>query len=274
MTSSLRLVAVMIITALASAGCLDFSPPPTTDATPTRTPTATWTPEPTATVATATPTSTSTPEATLTPTETPFNPFGTGAGTSGTAGSNGGFLGGLFPPGALATPAVGLGTPFPTPGTNGAGVSLPPLPPTVGQGEFTSSGPQVLPTPTQTPVSWSCNGDERITFVPDVVTVGQNVLITVTSADVHGYTLLQVVGERGLDSIGMGRGGPGYYWQWSRLMDKPGLFKFEFYAGPRVESRCVTGEVRVIVGGAPPTPTPVPAQIPTATPTRTPRPDH
>lgn len=268
MTNSLRLIAVMFVTALVSAGCLDFSPPPSGIPTVTRTPTATSTPEPTATVATATATSTSTPEPTLTATLTPFDPFA-GAPSSTTGGLGFDFVTPTLP-GLGGNGSQPTGSLIPT--DPGDGTFLPPIPGSA-TGELTStpgSGPGAAST--ATPASWTCHGDERMMFIPDVVTVNEELLITVTSEYEHGYTLL--VGPQPITAGNRGRGGPGYYWQWTRKMDKPGLYHFDFHAGPRVESRCVSGEVRVIVGGPPPTPTPMPAVVPTPTATRTPRPDH
>ena len=111
-------------------------------------------------------------------------------------------------------------------------------------------------------------------FVPENPVLNDDLLITITSSEDHGYTLLVAEGGLGLEKVAQGRGGPGYYWQWRRKLDRPGLFRFHFYSGPRIESRCVTGEVRVTALGPAPTATPIPALIPTATPTRTPRPDH
>ncbi|MCX6021693.1 MAG: hypothetical protein NTZ05_08175, partial [Chloroflexi bacterium] len=309
MIYQVRLAAVLLATALVTAGCLDFGMPPVDGPEPTRTPTATFTPEPTATAPTPTTTSTSTP--TLTPTVTPFafNPFASpqpGSGTAlatpipgtigslptatATSGLGGGLLpinsgtGTFLPPlptGASAPPTQALATPLlpiggvpsvttggaPAPGT---GVTLPPTTggaPSNGAAPGAGTLPVAPPEKTATPISWNCNGDERLEFVPEGPIIGDEVLITVTSAKPLGYTLL--VGPSAIERLGEGRGGPGYYWQWKRRMDKAGSFGFDFFAGPRKDSRCISATLRVGAVGAPPTPTTIPKVVPTPTPTRT-----
>lgn len=115
-------------------------------------------------------------------------------------------------------------------------------------------------------------------FLPESPQVGQEVIITVTSAKEHPYFLLG--GSEPFTQVGPGRGGPGFFWQWKKKVDAAGVSRFTFFSGPAPEHQCVTGEF--LATGGTPTPTPTftitPTVTPTATktptPTGTPRPDH
>src|SRR5712692_2525265 len=94
-------------------------------------------------------------------------------------------------------------TPTPLGGVTPTPTIIPFTPPFSGSPSNTSfSGPVSLPgvgtggssgTGTATsgePVSWNCNGDEKMTFLPETPHIGEEVLITVSSAGNHGYTLM------------------------------------------------------------------------------------
>lgn len=254
----LGLVFLSVFAVAFGVACVEFSPaegPTTQVVAPKSTPIPTFTPPPTS-VPTLTPTSTVTQTPTITPTITPTVLPGTPTVFSIAP----------FPPPLGLTPSTGTGTPtFPGTGTG--------APPGIGG----------VAVPGETP-SWECNGDERMIFVPESPKVGDEVLITVTSAKSHFYFLLE--SSASFTQVGSGKGGPGFYWQWKRKIDTAGVNQFSFFSGPAPEYLCVSGEFRA-TGGTPtvtptltitptvtltPTVTFTPTRTPT--PTGTPRPDH
>ncbi|MBI4498363.1 MAG: hypothetical protein HY689_10730 [Chloroflexi bacterium] len=272
MSTQCRFAAVVILSAFLSVACLSFEPPPPRVLGLTSTPTLTSTPIPFAATATATPelapgvTVTVTPQLTpgVTITTTPQLTPGTGTPVV------------VAPPGT--TPGVGRPATSPTlvppifPGPGGS--VLPPIPGGSGPGTVpggtAGGGASAGPLP-PTIISWECNGDERMDFIPPAPAVGDDLYITVTSGGDHGYVQLQ--GPLPFDKVLDGWGGPGRFWQWKKRADKVGAYVFEFYSGPRREHRCVTGTVQVQPAGSP-TATPTPRILPTPTPSSTPRPDH
>lgn len=266
MSSQRRFAAVVVLCAFLSFACLSLEPPKSRIDGPRPTSTPTFTPIPSPTEPTRTPTATSTvtPTFTASPTVTPTpsfpdftRPFDTlGSGTVVVA-----------PPGQSQSPGSGVPASFPGPANSG----LPGSGTTAGASSGTTGGSAPVAATTPTVVRWECNGDERMDFVPPTPVVGDEVLITVTSAGEHGY--VQLTGLLPIEKVGQGAGGPGRYWQWKKKIEKAGLYAFEFYSGPRKEYRCVSAEFRA-AAAVPPTATATPLVLPTPTPSSTPRPDH
>lgn len=223
---------------------------------------------------TPTPTASITPTFTTSPTPTATSPLDA-LGTPG-AGSVGGPVV-IVPP----TPVI-VGGGFPSSGTTQPPVVVPPVvvPGSNGSGTGSSAGggipvvatpTPVPPTATPTIVVWTCNGDERMDFVPAEPLVGDEVFITVSSAGDHAY--VQMHGPAPFETIGKGTGGPGFYWQWKKKVDKAGSYTFDFYSGPSQQYRCVTGTFRAGTNTLP-TATPTSRIVATPTPSATPRPDR
>lgn len=252
MKNQRRIAAILLVTAVTSVACLSLEPPPRLGITPTAPATQTFVPTATTQPTTPTPTSTITPTFTVSPTITPLPPLR--LDPTGPGGATGTPI--IISPGS--SPASGFPAAFP--GAPGAGI------PSGTAGGGSSGSPLSGEI-----VSWNCNGDEQMDFVPPNPVVGDDIYITVTSKTGHGY--LQLQGSLPYGKVGEGLGGPGFYWQWKKAADKVGKLVFDFYSGPRPEYRCVRNEILVSLA-VPPTATATPRVLPTPTPSATPRPDH
>lgn len=238
------------------AACVDVAPPPSRlSPTPTTTPTNVPTATPVPATATLTSTVTATPTLVV-PTATPFVV--------------------ATQPGIIYDPVTGRPTvpvftpPVGVPTVSGVfpGGVVPGVPITGGNGSTGgSTGAGGGPT-----TAWGCDGDETIQFVPLSPVVGQKVFIYVTAARDRQFVLLYGPQTTGVADKPIA-GGVGLRRAWEVVPTSPGVYTYEFYAGPSPSDLCKTSSFEAVTTLARSIGTPTPsAQQPT--PVATPRPDH
>jgi hypothetical protein len=131
------------------------------------------------------------------------------------------------------------GTPSPT-GTPTSTASPGPAAGVVSPGPVAQTEP-AGPTPTPTSTVDICYGDEQILFAPDSPRVGNELLITVSSAHPHPYGRL--AGTERTTFVREHPGQLGTVWEWTVSLTAPGEHEYTYYVDSTIP--CTKVRIRV-----------------------------